>query len=76
VSGVDPGSPRATSGGSDGLARLAAADWPGNCRHAAHVRKAIDDTGELGDLTTADLHTEVSRTIDKRLWFLEAHLQG
>lgn len=39
-------------------------------------REAIDDSCELGDLSTADLYTEVSRTVDKRLWFLDAHLQG
>lgn len=44
--------------------------------YAAHVRKAIDTTNNLGDADTADLYTEISRTIDKRLWFLEAHLQG
>lgn len=44
--------------------------------YAKHLREAIDKTDELGDLDTADLYTEVSRTIDKRLWFLEAHLQA
>lgn len=47
-------------------------------RYAAYaktVRQAIDQTDELGDADTADLYTEVSRAIDKRLWFLEAHLQ-
>ncbi|HLO48826.1 MAG TPA: DNA starvation/stationary phase protection protein Dps [Kamptonema sp.] len=39
------------------------------------LRDAIDKTGEWGDADTADLYTEVSRAIDKRLWFLEAHLQ-
>lgn len=46
-------------------------------RYAAygkHIREAIDQTDELGDADTADLYTEISRTIDKRLWFLEAHL--
>ncbi|MEO1207994.1 MAG: DNA starvation/stationary phase protection protein Dps [Cyanobacteria bacterium J06638_20] len=46
-------------------------------RYAAygkHLREAIDQTDELGDADTADLYTEISRTIDKRLWFLEAHL--
>ena len=46
-------------------------------RYAAygqHVRRAIDITDELGDADTADLYTEISRTIDQRLWFLEAHL--
>ena len=42
--------------------------------YAAHVRTAIEQTDELGDMDTADLYTEISRTIDKRLWFLEAHL--
>ena len=42
--------------------------------YAAHVRTAIEQTGELGDADTSDLYTEISRTIDKRLWFLEAHL--
>ena len=39
------------------------------------ARTAIDETGELGDADTADLFTQVSREIDKYLWFLEAHLQ-
>ena len=30
----------------------------------------------MGDLDTADLFTEVSRGIDKWLWFVEAHVQG
>lgn len=44
--------------------------------YAKHVRDAIDQTDQLGDADTADLYTEVSRTVDKRLWFLEAHLQA
>ncbi len=42
--------------------------------YAKHLREAIDTTDDLGDADTADLYTEISRTIDKRLWFLEAHL--
>lgn len=42
----------------------------------AKVRAAIDRADELGDAGTADLFTQVSRDIDKYLWFLEAHLQG
>ena len=42
--------------------------------YAKHVRDAIDRTDEIGDADTADLYTEISRTIDKRLWFLEAHI--
>lgn len=39
------------------------------------VRRAIDQSDELDDKSTADLYTEISRVIDKRLWFLESHLQ-
>ena len=41
---------------------------------ARHLREAIASTEQLGDADTADLYTEVSRAIDMRLWFLEAHL--
>ena len=40
------------------------------------ARKAINEADDLGDLDTADLFTEVSRGIDKWLWFVEAHLQA
>jgi len=39
------------------------------------VRAAIDSSDEAGDAGTSDLFTQVSRTIDKHLWFLEAHIQ-
>lgn len=39
------------------------------------ARKAIEEANHLRDLDTADLFTEVSRAIDKWLWFVEAHLQ-
>ena len=42
--------------------------------YAKHLRSAIEKTADLGDADTSDLYTEVSRTVDKRLWFLEAHL--
>ena len=42
--------------------------------YGAHLREAIDTTDNWEDADTADLYTEISRTIDKRLWFLEAHL--
>jgi starvation-inducible DNA-binding protein len=38
------------------------------------VRAAIDQATEWKDADTADLFTGVSRDLDKRLWFLEAHL--
>jgi starvation-inducible DNA-binding protein len=42
---------------------------------AATTRSAIGAAEDLGDADTADLFTEVSRGLDKGLWFLEAHLQ-
>lgn len=42
---------------------------------AASIRSAIQQSAELGDPTTADLFTEISRSLDKDLWFLESHLQ-
>ena len=43
--------------------------------YAKHLREGIDKADELNDQDTNDLYVEVSRTIDKRLWFLEAHIQ-
>ena len=40
------------------------------------IRAAIDRATELGDADTADLFTGISRDIDKKLWFVEAHLQS
>jgi starvation-inducible DNA-binding protein len=40
------------------------------------VRMTIDETQELDDADTADMFTEVSRGIDKWLWFVEAHTQA
>ena len=40
------------------------------------ARQAIEQANDLGDLDTADLFTEVSRGIDKWLWFIEAHLHA
>ena len=40
------------------------------------VRETIDQADTLGDAGTADLFTEVSRGIDKWLWFVEAHTQA
>lgn len=44
--------------------------------YGATTRAAIDTATELGDADTADLFTEISRAIDKHLYFLEAHLQA
>jgi starvation-inducible DNA-binding protein len=43
---------------------------------AASTRAAIEAANRLGDADTADLFTEISRGLDKSLWFLEAHLQA
>lgn len=42
--------------------------------HASTTRAAITMAAEHGDQATADLFTEISRAVDKHLWFLEAHL--
>ena len=42
----------------------------------SHARQAIDQTSALQDADTADIFTEVSRGIDKYLWFVEAHGQA
>ena len=43
--------------------------------YCGRIREAINDSDEIGDPSTADLYTEISRVADKRLWFLEAHIQ-
>src|SRR5215468_3300746 len=40
------------------------------------ARMTIDETDRLGDADTTDIFTEVSRGIDKWLWFVEAHTQA
>ena len=40
------------------------------------IRKAIDRADEIGDKDTADLFTEISRSLDKDLWLVEAHAQS
>ena len=40
------------------------------------VRNTINEADELDDAATADLFTEISREIDKWLWFVEAHSQA
>lgn len=42
---------------------------------AESTRKAIDKAEELKDMDTNDLFIDVSRDLDKSLWFLEAHFQ-
>ena len=40
------------------------------------ARNTISEADELEDADTADLFTEISRGIDKWLWFVEAHSQA
>ena len=40
------------------------------------TRKTIDEAEELEDADTADIFTEISRGVDKWLWFFEAHTQA
>ena len=39
-------------------------------------RATINQANELDDADTADIFTEISRGIDKWLWFVEAHTQA
>src|SRR5258708_6836840 len=40
------------------------------------ARVTIDEAGALTDADTADIFTEISRGIDKWLWFVQAHSQA
>ena len=44
--------------------------------YADGIRKAISHADEVKDVDTVDLLTEVSRGMEKYLWFVEAHLQS
>jgi starvation-inducible DNA-binding protein len=39
------------------------------------IRSGSEDADEIGDPATADLYNDIARVADKRLWFLEAHIQ-
>jgi starvation-inducible DNA-binding protein len=39
------------------------------------TREAINEADDAGDRDTADIFTAYSRSLDKLLWFLEAHTQ-
>ncbi len=63
-------------------ADLTASDGPSvlkflvhNVAHQANaLRAAVQQADELGDPITNDLFTQLTRELDKDLWFLEAHL--
>ena len=42
----------------------------------AAARKAIGQADELSDADSVDILTEISRGVDKWLWFVEAHQQS
>lgn len=44
--------------------------------YAQSVRSSIEIAQGLGEADTADLYTEISRSTDKFLWMLEAHIQA
>lgn len=56
----------------DGPAHLAAVKKAlATFRH--EVRNTVDEADELGDAETADLFIGISRSLDKWVWFVEAH---
>jgi starvation-inducible DNA-binding protein len=40
------------------------------------ARMAIEEMNELEDADSADMLTDISRGVDKWLWFVEAHQQA
>jgi starvation-inducible DNA-binding protein len=44
--------------------------------YTSSSRDLIDTATEHEDAVTADLFTEITRTLDKQLWMIEAHLQA
>ena len=63
--------PRDSYDGMDAVDTLASA----YATFGRAVRAAADAADAAGDTDTNDLFVEISRGIDKSLWFLEAHLQ-
>jgi starvation-inducible DNA-binding protein len=64
--------PLSISSGADHVSALATA----LAAFGKSSRAAIDSATAANDADTADLFTEVSRDVDKKLWFVEAHLQA
>ena len=63
--------PLALSGGREHVAALSDA----LAGFGRAVRVGIDEMNDLKDAGSADILTEISRGIDKWLWFVEAHLE-
>src|SRR2546426_6005758 len=60
---------------ADGLAHVEAVS-KALSTFGREARQTIEQTNELDDADTADIFTEISRGIDKWLWFVEAHTQA
>lgn len=60
---------------ADGMAHVEAVSR-GLSSFGQAARSTIGEADELADADTADLFTEISRGIDKWLWFVEAHSQA
>ena len=43
--------------------------------YAKMIHENIDTADEAGDSTTCDLFTEISRTVELKLWFIESHFE-
>lgn len=43
--------------------------------YGKHLREGIAKTSEWNEQDSNDLYIEISREVDKKLWFVEAHLQ-
>src|SRR5687767_11818387 len=67
-----PDYPETLAGGLQHVAMLAER----YAYYAFTTRTAINAAADAGDAGTADLFTEISRGVDKHLWFLEAHLEA
>jgi starvation-inducible DNA-binding protein len=64
--------PLALSGGPEHAAALSDA----LAGFGRAIRVGIDEMNDLKDAGSADILTEISRGIDKWLWFVEAHLEA
>jgi starvation-inducible DNA-binding protein len=64
--------PLALSAGSEHVAALSDA----LAMFGRSARVGIEEMNELEDADSADIFTEISRGVDKWLWFVEAHQQG
>jgi starvation-inducible DNA-binding protein len=85
LGGVANGTVRETAAKSTlNEADLTASDGPSMLKflvhnvahHANAMRTAVQESTDLGDAITADLFTQLTRELDKDLWFLEAHTQS